>query len=281
MRTFETPSPVTLSIELDAGDVTIDATTTTATEIALRPVNPGDQDAIAFIEQAEVTQHGDRIVVHLPLTRSGLFRRSPEIALRVGLPVGSTLVATLRSADLRVTGELNDVRVETASGDVRIDDVAGSAVVTTASGDVTLATVGGPVEVRTASGEVRVETSCADCSVQTASGDVTLGVVEGELKVKTASGDVVVRAAEDAVRARTASGDVQLRQLRSGTAEVDTVSGDIEIGVERDISVYLDVSSLSGDISSSLQPADAGDDSGHTVALHVKTLSGDVQLRSV
>ena len=136
-------------------------------------------------------------------------------------------------------------------------------------------------QITTASGEVGVETCCADCSVQTASGDVTLGVVEGDLKVKTASGDVTVRAAEESVRTRTASGDVELRQVRAGKVEVDTVSGEVEIGVERGVSVYLDVSSLSGGVSSSLEPADAAVDGALTLELRVKTVSGAIQLQPV
>lgn len=279
MPAFDTPTPVTLSIELDAGEVVIDSTTTAATEIELRPLNPGDADAAALIERAQVQHSGDTVTVHLPSERSGLFRRTPEIRIAAHLPVGSTLVARLRSADLRVTGELDHVRAETASGTVTLADVAGFAVVTAASGDIRIGTVGGDLRLKSASGDVRIEVCCADCTVESASGDVTLGVVEGDLNVRTASGDVTVRSAEAAVRARTASGDVDLKQVRSGKVEVNTVSGDVEVGVERGMSVWLDVSSLSGDVRSSLEPTDTADDDGaKAVELQIKTLSGDIQL---
>lgn len=171
MPAFDTPAPITLSIELDAGEVIIDAATTGTTEIELSPLRPGDTDAIALIERAHVKHGNGSATVHVPDGRSlGLLRRTPEIALAVRLPVGSTLVARLRSADLRVTGELDTVRVETASGEATLADIAGSAVVVAASGDVRIATVGGALRVKSASGDVSVDTCCADASIQTASG---------------------------------------------------------------------------------------------------------------
>jgi DUF4097 and DUF4098 domain-containing protein YvlB len=281
MPSFDTPAPVTLSIELDAGNVVIDATTTTSTEIELRPLNAGDADAAALIDRAEITHDGDKVTVHLPTGKSGLFRRTPEIVISARLPVGSTLTARLRSADLRVTGELDHVRVESASGDVNLPDVAGSAVVITASGDARLGTVGGPVELKTASGSVGIEVCCANCSIVSASGDVTLGLVEGDLSLKTASGDVTVRAADGAVRARTASGDVAIKQVRTGIVEIDTVSGGVQLGVERGVSVWLDVSSLSGKVRSRLELSDGASDDDKSLELRVRTLSGDVSLQPV
>jgi len=280
MPAFETPTPITLSIELDAGEVILDAATTATTEIELRPLRPGDADAIALIERAHVKHSDGAATVHLPDGRSlGLLRRTPEIALAVRLPVGSTLAAKLRSAELRVTGELENVRLETASGDTSLADIAGSAVVISASGDVRIATIGGALRLKSASGDVTVDTCCADASIQTASGDITVGVVEGDLDVKSASGDIAVRAADASVRARTASGDVDLGRVRAGKTEVDTVSGDVHVGVERGVSVRLDVSSLSGGVGSALERTDSADDGAKILKLHVKTVSGDIQLR--
>lgn len=282
MPSFDTPAPVTLSVELDSGDVSIDASTSGITEVDLRPARAGDADALALIDGARVDHSGDRVTVHLPGDgSSGLFRRSAEIALTVRLPVGSTFVAKLRSADLRVRGELEDVRVDTASGAVTLADIAGSAVVVTASGDVRAATVGGPLRVKTVSGDVELGTCCAACTIESASGDITLGAVEGDLSVKSASGDVVIEVAEASVSARTASGDIDLRQVRAGTVEVDSVSGDVGVAVERGASVYLDVSSLSGGVSSSLEPADSAVEGAPTLELRVKTVSGDIRLQPV
>lgn len=280
MSTFDTPAPVTLSVELDAGEVVIDATTTASTDIELLPSRPGDRDALDLIARATVERSGDKVVVHVPGQHGWGRSRTPEILITARMPVGSTLTARLRSADLRVTGELENVRVDSASGDVRLDDVSGTAVLATASGDIRLATIGGNLRVKTASGDVEVETCCADCSIQTASGDIHVGAVEGDLDVKTASGDVGVRTADASVRARTASGDVELGQVRTGKVEVEAVSGDAHIAVERNTSVWLDVSSLSGSVDSTLESADSAGEDAKTLELRVRTVSGGIRLTS-
>lgn len=282
MTTFDTPAPITLSVELAAGEVTVDATAATTTEIDLRPARTGDSDAIALIEQARVEQSGDTVVVHVPAGRaSGLFRNRPEIVITARIPTGSTIAAKLRSADLRVTGELDSARVESASGDISLADLAGTARIDSASGDVRLATIGGDLRVKTASGDITAGTCCADVTVQTASGDTTLDVVEGDLEVKTASGDVEVGTVDGSARARTASGDVELARLRAGRVEVQTVSGEVELGVERGIAVWLDVSSLSGTVSSTLEPTEPAGDAAASLELRVNTVSGDISLQSV
>jgi len=279
MPTFDTPAPVKLSIELEAGEVVIDATTTASTDIELRPARPGDEDAIALIAQTKVEHSGDTVVVHVPGARGGgLFRRTPEIVITARMPVGSTLAAKLASADLRVTGELEHVRVDTASGDATIADVSGSAVILAASGDIKIGTIGGDLRVKSASGDVEIDTCCADCSVQTASGDIALGTVEGDLDVKTASGDIRVGAADASVRARTASGEVELGHVRTGKVAVETVSGEVAVAVERGTSVWLDVSSLSGTVDSALEAADAAADGARKLELRVRTVSGGIHL---
>jgi len=282
MTTFDTPKPITLSIELDAGEVVIDSTVTETTEVELRPLRSGDAEAEALIAGAQIEHRGDSVVVHLPGGRSlGMRRHAPGIAVAVRIPVGSTLAAKLRSADMRVTGELEQVKVDAASGDVRLSDISGSAVVVGASGNVRIASIGGDLKVTTASGDVAVQTACGDCSIQSASGDVTLGVVEGDLGVKTASGHVTVRTADGSVRARTASGDVELGRVRTGRTEIDAVSGDVKVGVERGIAVWLDVASLSGGVHSTLQPTDAAAGGAKTLQLRVQTVSGHVELAAV
>lgn len=69
--------------------------------------------------------------------------------------------------------------------------------------------------------------------------------------------------------------------MRAGKTDVGTVSGDVQIGVERGISVWLDVSSLSGGVDSSLERTDGADDGAKSLSLQVQTVSGDIQLRSV
>jgi DUF4097 and DUF4098 domain-containing protein YvlB len=60
---------------------------------------------------------------------------------------------------------------------------------------------------------------------------------------------------------------------------VQTVSGDVRVGIARGTRVWIDAASVSGDLESELGLEDgaAGEDEGGSVVpLRVKTVSGDV-----
>ena len=93
--------------------------------------------------------------------------------------------------------------------------------------------------------------------MNTASGDVEVGRVEGAVRAQLVSGDcITVRDAGESsgsARSPVTSGS---RRCRPGKVELHSVSGDIAVGVRRGTDVWLDVRSMSGDMSSSLTPTD-------------------------
>ena len=286
MPSFPTPEPVTLSIEVGAGTVDVTASPTDHTEVELRPARPGDRDAMSLIDQARIDLAGSTVFVHLPEGRRlGFLRRTPEVEVLITAPIGSSLEATLRSADLRGRGRFGTSRLESASGDIAVDEIGGDLRLDSASGDVRLDTVDGAARVKTASGDVQLDACGGDASVQSASGDVRLGDVAGSLEVKTASGDVVVDRVGDGIAVRSASGDLAVARIERGRADLTTMSGDVRVGVASGRRVWLDVSSVSGDVRSSLGD-DAGDadaatsDQTDQIELAVHTVSGDVVITS-
>jgi DUF4097 and DUF4098 domain-containing protein YvlB len=97
--------------------------------------------------------------------------------------------------------------------------------------------------------------------------------------VKTVSGDVKAGPGAS-VDLATVSGDVRVASLRRGEAKLRSLSGDIDVAVERGTRVYMDASTLSGDAGSDLDLQDAptsGD--GAELMLEASTKSGDVRIR--
>jgi DUF4097 and DUF4098 domain-containing protein YvlB len=165
--------------------------------------------------------------------------RTADLDVTVEVPEGSSCRARTASADVRCTGELSSLDVHTASGDVSAERVSGLARATTASGDVYVGEAG-------------------EVDADSASGDVTIGQVSGPVQVSTASGDVRIDAAS------------------GSRAEAKSASGDINIAVTPGIGVYLDLSTMSGTVSSELDPAE--ETGGADMTLSCRTLSGDVQV---
>jgi len=168
--------------------------------------------------------------------------RDGSVDAVVELPEGSSCRINTASADVQCTGELGALDVRTASGDVSAERVSGPARVDTASGDVSVGQAG-------------------EANVETASGDVRIGWARGHAEVHTASGDVQIEAAS------------------GRRTDVKSASGDISVGVPPGIGVYLDLSSLSGTVSSELEPGEeAGEAGGTDMRLSCRTISGDVRV---
>jgi hypothetical protein len=264
---FDTPGSVSLQIKLPSGRVVVTTADEPRTTVELVPVGRRGRDAIEGIEvRAEQRAGGHAIVVdEKSRIRLGPIRIawSGDVEARVTCPPGADLELTGASTDLRVEGELGDVRARTASGDVELDRVAGRLEVTTASGDVRAVSFAEVGTVTSVSGDLRLDEVGASLTARTVSGRVQLGSVRAPVAVSTTSGDVLV----DAVAA--------------GEARIQSISGDVRIGVARGTRVWIDAASVSGRLDSQLGLAEgpgAADEAGEVVPLHVKTVSGDVDI---
>jgi DUF4097 and DUF4098 domain-containing protein YvlB len=165
---------------------------------------------------------------------------SGEIAVR-DLTLEGDLSCTTGSGDVDLREMLvrGTLLAESASGEIQMNSVsaATSASIISASGDQTLTRLQMPeLTISTASGELELNQIQVggSMSVQTTSGDIEWRELDAiTLTVSTTSGEVTGLLSERyRVSAESASGDVTVTVSPEGdrTAEIDTVSGDIEIG---------------------------------------------------
>jgi DUF4097 and DUF4098 domain-containing protein YvlB len=268
MPVFETPGSVSLQIKLPSGRVevtTVDEPRTTVEVVAGRR----GSDAVENVEVRCVERYGGH---HVTIEGRDQFRWGPiqitwggDIEVRVTCPPGADLDFSGGSTDLRVNGDLGEVEARTASGDIKLDDV------------------GGKLQAKTASGDLYVGAAESGGSVNTVSGDLYVRRVGETLTARTISGDVHVEALSAPLTLGTTSGDVDIRAVSAGEVRVQTVSGDVRIGVARGTRVWIDATSVSGDLESQLGvaenvPEGQGEESGEVVPLQVKTVSGDLQI---
>ena len=99
----------------------------------------------------------------------------------------------------------------------------------------------------------------------------------GEVDATTASGELTIGRADGDVAVRTASGDVEITAASGKRVDIKATSGDISVAVAPGIGVYLDLSTLSGTVSSELEPS--GESGSADMTLQCRTISGDVQVR--
>ncbi len=277
-RTFETPRPVKLRVELHAGDVRVEAVDTDQTTVDLRPLGRSDVSQ-QLIDEARVEQRGDEILVLLPKSKGGLFRSKAEVGVRITVPTRSSAQIDVGSADVGGTGTFGDLDIKTGSGDASFERAADVSV-KTGSGEIKLDEVEGRLDAKAGSGDILVGTVHGDGKVSTGSGDLVVQTSTGAIGLRTGSGDITVQETGDSVDTMTGSGDINVKRLARGELKAKAGSGDIVVGVADGTAVYLDVMSGGGTVRSELDASDHPD-GGPTATVSAMTGSGDITLRRV
>jgi len=256
---FETPGPVGLRVSFAAGRLDVEPGLEGRTEIELTPLNRAAQDVVETMT-VRVDHSGGRYDVVVEEQKKWGFLSNAEIGVRVRCPQDTVLELKTASADAVVRGSIASAHAKTASGDLSFGEVLGELVVNSQSGDVKAGDVGG------------------DCTIKTASGDVRVNRVAGSFVGNLVSGDLHLGEAEGPVTVQSVSGDQWIGSIASGEVRLQSVSGDVRVGVRAGLRLWIDATSVSGDMSSELDAADAPVDGETVVELRAKTVSGDVQI---
>jgi DUF4097 and DUF4098 domain-containing protein YvlB len=256
-QTFDTPGKVELSIQLDAGDIEVRAADVTTTRVEITGYKDEQEPQVTCEPNGDGTF---RVAIEHRSKKTFGFSFSRGVDVRVEVPAGAELHASSGAADMEAAGTFSGIEMKTGAGDIEFDDVTGDVRIVCASGDVAGRSVGGHL------------------SVKGASGDVEVGRIDGGLTMRSASGDVQVGRVDGDSVITVGSGDIELRDVGTGRVEIRAVSGDVDLGVRQGLGVWLDVSSSSGDVRSSLETPEREGRTDPEVELTVHTVSGDVDV---
>ena len=260
MPTFATPEPIAVRIEGIEGHIRLVASDRADTVVQVVPRDSSKESDVWAAEHTRVDFRDGKLMVSGAKRGLALFRHCAT-EVEIELPARSRVHASLGSADLRAAGEFGDFRVATASGNVEVEAVTGRIKAATASGSVTVHAVGG------------------SASIATASGDVRIGDLDGDLKFKAAGGSLTVDRLSGYVKSRTASGSVDVAAAVRGGVSAATSSGEVAVGIAEGTAARLDIATGSGTVSNELQPSDGPRQGEETLALTVRSGSGDVSVR--
>ena len=280
-ETFDTPGPVRLVVENDAGLVAINARAGATTTVSVEADTPGAEELVARAV-VECRPAGGRhlVVVKVPHWHGKRFIRRNGVTVRVEVPEGSDVTAGTASADIEILGPVGAADLKSGSGDIATDDVASDVQAKTASGQITLGNVGGDLRAQSASGDLRCSSVAGSASFATASGDLEVGAARGRVDVKASSGSVRLGEVSHGARVANVSGDVRVLALGEGTLQVRSVSGNVSVGVAGGVDLHVDVETLSGTVHSDIPlenaPAPARRDT--RVELSVRSVSGNVAI---
>jgi DUF4097 and DUF4098 domain-containing protein YvlB len=254
-ETFHTSGGLQLSVEIPTGLVEVIGADGDETVLQIDGERNPDDVAVRLEPRAG----GHRLRIEHRGRRFGLLG-SGDLHVRATVPEDTDVELSTGSADLTVRGEVRSITLRAGSGDLAFDRASGDVTVKVASGDVLGTHVGG------------------DLTMHGASGDLSIAHVEGDVTARTASGDVGIGHVTGSVRASTVAGEIRIDALSAGSAEIRTVSGDVEVCVERGTGVLLDLSTTSGEVTSELEMGD-GDGRSPDLELRIGSVSGDVIVR--
>ncbi|MGX2995380.1 DUF4097 family beta strand repeat-containing protein [Streptomyces sp. JNUCC 64] len=223
MQKFDTPTPVTVILNVPAGDIRLIAADRADTTVEVLPKNPSTGRDAKAAERTEVV-YGDNVLrITAPEADNQVFDPSGSVEITVQLPVGSRVEANAALGGLRGVGRLGDVAFEAAQGTVKLDEAA-SVRLTLQSGDVTVGRLGGDADISTQKGDLRVdEAARGTVTLRTGHGGISVAAARGvsaSLDAGTSYGRInnALRNADGAdaaltIHATTAYGDISARSL--------------------------------------------------------------------
>jgi DUF4097 and DUF4098 domain-containing protein YvlB len=282
MPTFDTPEPISVTLELGVGDIRIVASDRTDTVVDVRPSDPTKKSDVSAAEQTRVEYENGRLLIKAPRSWRQFTPRggAESVAVRIDLPSGSHVAGEAGVAALHGTGRLGELHYKAGIGDVHVDE-AGPIDIKSGVGDVGVARAVGRTDVRTGSGAVRIATIEGPATIKNSNGETWIGEATGDLRVNGANGRIVVELARAAVAAKTANGDVRLDEVARGSIVAHTALGKVEVGVRDGVTAWLDLDTRFGNVHSDLAAAQQPDRVDEAVEVHARSSFGDITIRRV
>jgi hypothetical protein len=283
MTTFETPEPISVTVELGVGDMRMAASDRTDTVVAVSPSDPAKKGDVSAAEQTSVEFANGRLLVKAP---KGWRQWTPwgggeSVDVQIELPSGSRVWGGAGVAALRCTGRIGSCRYRTGVGEIRLDQ-AGPVELKTGAGDITVDRIDGTAEVKTGSGSIGIATIDGTAVVRNGNGDTWIGEVGGDGRVNAANGTISIDLAHATVAAKTANGNIRLGQVERGAVVAHSAFGTVEVGVRDGLAAWLELDTKFGSVQNDLEAAERPGPGEDAIEVHARTSYGDITIhRSV
>lgn len=278
MPTFDTPAPITVTVELTIGELHVTASERADTTVE---VHSSDADR-AQAEAVRVELTGDQLRVTGPPL--GLLQRlSPRtpgrsIGVEIALPAGSALSVRSGYGAVRADGRLGDCTVHTRYGDVRIGDAA-SASLSAGYGQARVAgTVTGDADLAADHGGVQVERVGGAATLRSRHGSIRAAEIAGEARLTGGYGDIDCDVLGSGAVVRSTHGDVRLGRVSRGEVTLTSSHGRLDVGIAPTSALWLDADTA-GRVTNELSAREDPSGFAETVSVHARSREGAIVIR--
>ena len=278
MPTFDTPAPITATVELPIGELRVTASERADTTVEVRSNAEDAKQADAV----RVELVGDALRVTGP-SLGILQKLTPKtpgrsLEIEIALPVGSALSVRSSYGGLRADGRLGACTVHARYGDVRIEDAA-SATLSVGYGQARVSgSVDGDADLSADHGGVQVGRVGGSATLRSKHGTIRADEIAGEARLTGGYGDIDVDVLGSGAQVRSAYGNVRLGRVARGEVSLTSSHGRMELGIADTSAVWLDVDTR-GRVSNDLTARDDASGFAESVSVHARSQDGTVVIR--
>ncbi|WP_416307731.1 DUF4097 family beta strand repeat-containing protein [Neptunicella sp. SCSIO 80796] len=172
----------------------------------------------------------------------------------------------------------SQVHYTSVNADVKVENVIGSAEINVVNGDIKANKLAGRIHLESVNGNINADELAGDLKVETVNGDIKSRNDLGEHdSYQTVNGDIDIVSSSAEIKAETVNGDMELKLSKIKQLVLNTVNGDIEARLDLDKQGEVRGSSVSGDIELSFDKNVSArfDIQGHSGGKIVNDLTND------
>ena len=244
MPNFDTPQPISVTLDVGMGDIQVVASDRTDTVVEVRPSDPATKSDVAAAEQTRVEYANGALLVKAPKG----WRHSAPLGRRESIDVHDRAADGLAGARRRGGRRRCAARARSASADSRPASATSSS---TRRARCDLQDRGrrhhrrpgrrrrrGHHRHRRAS---RIGSVDGTAVVKNSNGDTWIGEVTGDVRVNAANGDHVDRARRRGVARRPPTATSGSARSRAAPSSPRPPAGRIDVGVRDGVAAWLDL----------------------------------------
>jgi DUF4097 and DUF4098 domain-containing protein YvlB len=184
-----------------------------------------------------------------------------------------------RSGRTTVIGVGRDVRIHSRSGSIDVEDIGGGLTVRSRTGKVAARRVAGEVNIQSRTGAVQVEEAGGGVQVESRTGRIAIERARGDVRAGTTTGAIVVSDAGARVHLEATTGAVRYRGAVCGDMEIRVTTGAITLEVDPERPFFLDAETVTGKISSDLQPRREGAPPAGAPSVRLRAVTGAIHIK--
>ncbi|CAN5364453.1 DUF4097 family beta strand repeat-containing protein [soil metagenome] len=278
MPSYDTPHAIDLAITLPVGAIEVVASDRTDTVVTVSATNPKKPIDRRGAEETRVDFDGTRLTITGPKPRVSWIGPTESVDLRVELPTGSRLTADISLGAVRTIGRLGATRIKSSLGAVDLDTTSDLSI-RASHGGVTVDTADGTAEITVDHGQIRLGSVTGDAHLKASHGSIHVDESGGDLEARLSYGDLEIARALASVLAKTAYGSIRLREVSSGSLQIESGFGEVAVGVRPGVPAWLDLASKEGHVRNGLDTDSAPDPSEQSVAVRARTQFGDITIQ--